>query len=254
MEHMDQPSTLYYNIRGIAAKRGHPLGKGTMWGQDFILEEELIYDQNCASALTFVEVLTLERHELNDCLLEHEEDVEFLKRGRNFYLVKHRLQAWANAIVIENNLSSVRTATKKIAFAQRKLKRSKSVVAATAGTADLLAGPQEEAYSPASLPPVVPASPANRRLSVLKSPQADVSALASSIHQQLPSLGEVKDIPAAESNPTEEITSDSESGDDEQQRAAANANTCDEIDQLTDDESEQPLVDILDEASLVIKT
>ena len=47
-----QPNTMYINLRGIAAKLGRPMAQGAIWGIDFLLDDDQLFDNVCASALT----------------------------------------------------------------------------------------------------------------------------------------------------------------------------------------------------------
>jgi hypothetical protein len=51
-EHFDSPNTMYINLRGIAAKLGRPMAQGAIWGIDFLLDDDQLFDNVCASALT----------------------------------------------------------------------------------------------------------------------------------------------------------------------------------------------------------
>jgi hypothetical protein len=126
MEHLDMPMTLFINLRGIAAKRGHPMGKGVVWGHDFLLEYEEIFDQCCASALTFVEVLTLQRSQIEEVLPEFEDELQVMQRARNYYLLRNKLQAWAANILTERN--TLEKATTKLAFGMKKTKSRKTIL------------------------------------------------------------------------------------------------------------------------------
>ena len=67
---------LYRNLfivqSGIAARKGVPLGKGAIWGLDFVLDNPALVDHVCASALTYVSVLCLSHERLHRILLPTE--------------------------------------------------------------------------------------------------------------------------------------------------------------------------------------
>jgi hypothetical protein len=122
MEYLDLPMTLFFNLRGIAAKRGHPMGKGTVWGHDFLLQPEEMFDPCVASALTFVEVLTLARKSIDFIVAEFDDEMEIMLRARRYYLLRNKLMAWASQIMEERNVLS--KTTSKLAFGLQKRKQS----------------------------------------------------------------------------------------------------------------------------------
>ena len=59
LEVVDIAHTLFVLRRGIAARHGIPFSRGTVWGEDFVLENLDLADATCACALTYIEVLCL---------------------------------------------------------------------------------------------------------------------------------------------------------------------------------------------------
>ena len=117
-ELLNMPNTLFINLEGVAAKLGKPMGKGAVWGVDFLLDRDLIVESTFASALTFVEVLTLERHAVAEIVGDFPDDQDILMRARNFYNLKNRLLTWAIA-------NAPKKGIERVIFKHRELEREK---------------------------------------------------------------------------------------------------------------------------------
>eukprot|EP00747_Dinoflagellata_sp_TGD_P115040 gnl/TRDRNA2_/TRDRNA2_172056_c1_seq1.p1 gnl/TRDRNA2_/TRDRNA2_172056_c1~~gnl/TRDRNA2_/TRDRNA2_172056_c1_seq1.p1 ORF type:complete len:281 (-),score=45.35 gnl/TRDRNA2_/TRDRNA2_172056_c1_seq1:326-1168(-) len=59
--------TLCMVQRGIAARSGRVLTPGNHWGSDMILNDKMLVDRSWARSLAHLEVLTLNRHGLDQC-------------------------------------------------------------------------------------------------------------------------------------------------------------------------------------------
>lgn len=131
-EHLDLPDTLYVALRGIAARLGSPITQGTVWSRGFVLESELHYDRSCASALTYLEVLTLRRHDVEDVMHNFPDELRVLRRARSHYLSLAKLQRWAFSIVSQfDRLGATRQNVNKFAFGQRQMRRSRAKIRST---------------------------------------------------------------------------------------------------------------------------
>jgi len=64
-------SSLHIVMRGVAAKAGSILTQGAHWGEDMIVSAVTLRDLRHASALSYLEVATLERDDLYDCLTSY---------------------------------------------------------------------------------------------------------------------------------------------------------------------------------------
>ena len=94
MEVLSLPFTLFILRRGIAARRGRVLAKGSVWGEDFIVHNDELVDSVFAAALTYAEVLALSFDAFQQILTDHADfaDVErAVSRARVFYTVRARL-------------------------------------------------------------------------------------------------------------------------------------------------------------------
>ena len=100
-EHFDRRQTMYISLRGIAAKLGRPMGKHSIWNQDFILEDELHSEGTHACALTYVEVLIVDRWAVEHILDNYLPDKEVIARARAFYKFKHAVITWAHEMARE---------------------------------------------------------------------------------------------------------------------------------------------------------
>ena len=58
------PGLLYIVSRGLALFEGRLLAQGRVWGEDVILFSEHLRSKHCARALTFLDVLTIDRDEI----------------------------------------------------------------------------------------------------------------------------------------------------------------------------------------------
>ena len=109
----------------FAARLGSPITQGTVWSRGFVLESELHYDQSCASALTYLEVLTLHRNDVEDIMHNFPDELHVLRRARAHYLSVAKLQNWACSIVSKlDRLSETRRNMNKFAFGQRKTRKT----------------------------------------------------------------------------------------------------------------------------------
>lgn len=64
-------SNLTIMMRGIAARGGDLLRSGSAWGDDMILTAKVLRDTRPATALTYVETISLQRVDLDDVLAEY---------------------------------------------------------------------------------------------------------------------------------------------------------------------------------------
>ena len=99
-EHFDKPSTMYICLRGIAAHRGRPMRKDAVWGKEFVLldDEGALPEPTFACALTYVEVLVLQRYQLEQILGEFPEDAAAIYTARVFYRLKHCMMRYVHAV------------------------------------------------------------------------------------------------------------------------------------------------------------
>ena len=99
-EHFDKPSTMYICLRGIAAHRGRPMRKDAVWGKEFVLadDEGMLPEPTFACALTYVEVLVLQRYQLEQILNEFPEDAAAIYTARVFYRLKHCMMRYVYAV------------------------------------------------------------------------------------------------------------------------------------------------------------
>ena len=89
METIDMPNKLYINRRGLAARKGRPLGRGSCWGVEFLLNVERLGDTTCAMALTYLEILVLDRDDMLHVVEEFPEEGKVIMRAAAFYALKH---------------------------------------------------------------------------------------------------------------------------------------------------------------------
>ena len=94
-EPLDIRDTLYINRRGVAAKLGRPLSKGAVWGEAFVLTSEWLKDANFASALTYVEVLTLSQGALFETVEAFPEEKKEIRRAVVFYTAQRAMMLFA---------------------------------------------------------------------------------------------------------------------------------------------------------------
>jgi len=64
-------SSLTIMMRGIAARGGDLLRSGSTWGDDMILSAKVLRDTRPATALTYVETISLQREDLDDVLADY---------------------------------------------------------------------------------------------------------------------------------------------------------------------------------------
>jgi len=79
----EQISSLRLNIlmRGVAAKAGYILTEGSYWGEDIIITSPALRDLRSASALSYVEVATISRADLDEVMEQHPQDCDTLRQG-----------------------------------------------------------------------------------------------------------------------------------------------------------------------------
>ena len=95
-EKVEWSNTLNSVSRGVASRKGKVCLQGSVWGEDFILESDDLKDKTAANALTYIEVLMLERDSLFDILeLEafHKEYDAVMKYRRNMAAARGILEA-----------------------------------------------------------------------------------------------------------------------------------------------------------------
>lgn len=68
-ERFGETRTLYILNRGIVGRKGRVMRTNAVWGEDFILEEEVYLDKAPSVALTYVEVSWMARISL-DAIME----------------------------------------------------------------------------------------------------------------------------------------------------------------------------------------
>ena len=68
-------------MRGVAAKAGYILTEGKYWGEDIIITAPALRDLRPASALSYVEVATISRTDLDEVMEQHPQDCEALRQG-----------------------------------------------------------------------------------------------------------------------------------------------------------------------------
>ena len=73
----------------------------SIWNQDFILEDELHSEGTHACALTYVEVLIVDRWAVEHILDNYLPDKEVIARARAFYKFKHAVITWAHEMARE---------------------------------------------------------------------------------------------------------------------------------------------------------
>ena len=99
-EKLNLPRTLYVLCRGITARKGMPLSKGSVWGVDFVLDDSSLADNVAASALTYTEVLTLSYQDLHAVLENENYNLEraLTRKASVFYSIKARLRLKAREL------------------------------------------------------------------------------------------------------------------------------------------------------------
>jgi hypothetical protein len=134
-ELLDMPACLYIMRRGVAARSGRPLVKGSITGEDFIIpdrDRDDRIDMTCGNALTFVEVLTLTRHHLFALLPYYPEERKSIDFAARFYRVKIVLLAHAAKMKAKKGIDD---ATKKLFQSERMMRtRAHSHVAPPASS------------------------------------------------------------------------------------------------------------------------
>ncbi|KAH8054192.1 voltage-gated potassium channel [Aureococcus anophagefferens] len=95
LELVEVPVSLCILNSGIVARSGKPMGKGQVWGLDFVLREEHAYalDRSYGSSLTYAEVVTLEQTDFFEILDngDYPEEHRAVKCAQVFYRVKAAL-------------------------------------------------------------------------------------------------------------------------------------------------------------------
>ena len=91
MEIINLTLTLFILRRGIAARKGRVLAKGSIWGEDFILDDVDLINQDFSAALTFVRVLYLKHHDFMQLASAYEGVAKRIRFARIFYTVRRRM-------------------------------------------------------------------------------------------------------------------------------------------------------------------
>merc|ERR1712196_326540 len=101
MEPISLAWTLYILRRGIAAKLGMPLPKGSVWGHDFVCKDKSLVSPYVASALTYVEVLCLSHQSLYSLLSsgDYENEALLCRRAGSFYAVRAKLATFGREAI-----------------------------------------------------------------------------------------------------------------------------------------------------------
>ena len=87
-ECMDEAFTLFILRRGVAARNGRVLATSSVWGEDFLIENDDLVDKRFAAALTYAEVMMLPWHTFG-ALCEDYPDVQVvIHKARVFYTVR----------------------------------------------------------------------------------------------------------------------------------------------------------------------
>lgn len=82
---------LYIVRRGLLVKMWRFLGSGKVWGEDMILDNMDLMDHSQAVALTYVEMYTLRRSELEDCMSDFPEVAYRVRRASRKILMQRAL-------------------------------------------------------------------------------------------------------------------------------------------------------------------
>ena len=95
-ELMDLPEALFTVRRGLAAKRGKPLIRGSIGGADFVCASVSDMDTTAPVTLTHVEVLSLRREDLFDVLPDYPATLRRVRFASKFYrwrkkIIEHAL-------------------------------------------------------------------------------------------------------------------------------------------------------------------
>ena len=97
------PRTLYIMRCGISAKDGRPMGKGSVWGEEFIVEDEWLPSEavSSACALTYVQVFRLNHDQLMQVLEsgDHPEATTALLQARRWIINKWAFVDWARRVL-----------------------------------------------------------------------------------------------------------------------------------------------------------
>jgi hypothetical protein len=96
-ELMDLPEALFTVRRGLAAKRGKPLIRGSIGGADFVCASVSDMDTTAPVTLTHVEVLSLRREDLFDVLPDYPATLARVRFASKFYrwrkkIIDHALE------------------------------------------------------------------------------------------------------------------------------------------------------------------
>ena len=68
-------------MRGVAAKSGNILTPVTTWGEDIIVTSVALREKKAASALTFVEIASLTRSDLDEVLEDYPNSSQFIRKA-----------------------------------------------------------------------------------------------------------------------------------------------------------------------------
>ena len=97
------PRTLYIMRCGISAKDGRPMSKHSVWGEEFIVEDEWLPSEAIVSAcaLTYVQVFRLNHDQLMQVLEsgDHPEATTALLKARRWIIYKWAFVDWARRVL-----------------------------------------------------------------------------------------------------------------------------------------------------------
>ncbi|KAH8092000.1 voltage-gated potassium channel [Aureococcus anophagefferens] len=91
LELVEVPISLCILNSGIVARNGKPMGKGMVWGHDFVLRDEHAHyiDKTYGSSLTYAEIVTLERTDFFAILDQgYPEENKAVRLAQTFYRIK----------------------------------------------------------------------------------------------------------------------------------------------------------------------
>ena len=87
-EQVEWSDTLFCVGRGVASRAGRICLKGSYWGEDFILDTHQLKDRTPTNALTYIEVLMLEREVLDTMLEDFPKQLAAIRRHKIRMAVK----------------------------------------------------------------------------------------------------------------------------------------------------------------------
>ena len=91
LELIEVPVSLCILNSGIVARNGKPMGKGMVWGHDFVLRDEHAHyiDKTYGSSLTYAEIVTLEQTDFFAILDQgYPEENKAVRLAQTFYRIK----------------------------------------------------------------------------------------------------------------------------------------------------------------------